>query len=111
MKLGMQVGLVPGHIVLDGDPSPPSQKGGGAPNVWPISDWIKMPLGMKVSLDPGDFVLDGDPAPVDRNDIVFSGDPALPPPPEKKAQTTPTFWPIYIVGKLLDGSRCHLVQR
>ena len=29
MKLGMQIGLVPGHIVLDGDPAPP--KGGTAP--------------------------------------------------------------------------------
>jgi len=31
MKLGMQVGLGPGHIVLDGDPAPPPPKGGGAP--------------------------------------------------------------------------------
>ena len=27
MKLGTQVGLGPGHIVLDGDPAPPSPKG------------------------------------------------------------------------------------
>jgi len=27
MKFGMQVGLVPGHIVLDGDPAPLPQKG------------------------------------------------------------------------------------
>jgi len=27
MKLGMQVGLVPGDIVLDGDPSTPPLKG------------------------------------------------------------------------------------
>jgi len=27
MKLGMQVGLGPGHIVLDGDPAPPPLKG------------------------------------------------------------------------------------
>jgi len=27
MKLGMQVSLDPGHIVLDGDPAPPSPKG------------------------------------------------------------------------------------
>jgi len=26
MKLGMQVGLGPGHIVLDGDPPPPPQR-------------------------------------------------------------------------------------
>jgi len=27
MKLGMEVGLIPGHIVLDGDTAPPSPKG------------------------------------------------------------------------------------
>jgi len=27
MELGVQVGLGPGHIVLDGDPAPPSRKG------------------------------------------------------------------------------------
>ena len=27
MKLGMQVGLGPGHIVLGGDPAPPPQRG------------------------------------------------------------------------------------
>jgi len=32
MKLGMEVGLVPGHIVLDGDSTPLSQKRGAAPN-------------------------------------------------------------------------------
>ena len=32
MKLGVQVGLDPGHIVLDGDPAPPP-----APNFRPIS--------------------------------------------------------------------------
>ena len=49
MKLGMQVGLIPGHIVLDGDPAPLPQK---------------MPLDMEVGLGPGDFVSDGDPAPL-----------------------------------------------
>jgi len=31
MKLGMQVGLGPGHIVLDGDSAPPSPKGAQPP--------------------------------------------------------------------------------
>jgi len=39
MKLGMQVGLAPGHIVLDGDPAPLTQKGHSpqfSPNLlWP----------------------------------------------------------------------------
>jgi len=36
MKLGTQVGLGPGHIVLDSDPAPPPQRG-IAPNFRPIS--------------------------------------------------------------------------
>jgi len=37
MKLGMEVGLGPGHTVLDGDPAPPER--GSAPflNFWPMS--------------------------------------------------------------------------
>jgi len=36
MKLGVQVGLGPSHIVLDGDPAPPP-KGAQPPNFWPMS--------------------------------------------------------------------------
>jgi len=36
MKLGVRVGLGPGHIVIDGDPAPPPPKG-TAPNFRPIS--------------------------------------------------------------------------
>ena len=67
MKLGMQVGLGPAHIVLDGDPALPSPKG-HSPQLsvhiycGKMAAWIKMPLDMEVGLDPGDFVLDGDPA-------------------------------------------------
>jgi len=31
MKLGIQVGLGPGHIVLDEDPGPPPQRGTAPP--------------------------------------------------------------------------------
>jgi len=54
MKLGTQVGLGPSHVVLDGDPAPPPQKGGGAPQFsahvrcGQMAAWIKMPLGMEV---------------------------------------------------------------
>jgi len=48
MKLDMEVGLGPVHIVLDGDPAPPPLKG--------QSRWIKMPLGREVGLGPGDIV-------------------------------------------------------
>jgi len=75
MKLGRRVGLGPGHIVLDGDPSPPPPKR-HSPTQFSayiccsqMAAWIKMPLGMELGLSPGDFVLDGDPAP---------------PPPKKK---------------------------
>jgi len=66
MKLGMQVGFSPGHIVLDGDPPVPSQKGTEPPIfgpclLWPKGFWIKMPLGMEVGLGPGHILLEGDP--------------------------------------------------
>jgi len=37
MPLAREVGLGPSDIVLDGDPAPPPQKGGRAPNFWPMS--------------------------------------------------------------------------
>ena len=68
MKLGIQIGLGPGHIVLDGDPAHPPQKG-TAPTQFTVhiccgqmATWIKIPLGMELCLSPGDFVWDGDPA-------------------------------------------------
>jgi len=36
MKLGTEVGLGPGHIVLDGDPAPPPLKG-QSPQLWSMS--------------------------------------------------------------------------
>jgi len=68
MKLGVQVGLGPGHIALDGDPAPLPQKG-TAPFFAHIccgemAAWINMSLGVELGLDPGDFVLDEDPAPL-----------------------------------------------
>jgi len=37
MKLGVQVGLGPGHIVLDGDPAPPKKGHSSPPNFRPMS--------------------------------------------------------------------------
>ena len=99
MKLGMQVGLDPGHIVLDGDPAPLLQRG-TAPQFSAhiccghMAGWIKMPLGRKVALDPSDIVLDGDHVP----------------PPAKGGRAT-SFRPMSIVAKRLYGSTCHLVWR
>ena len=68
MKLGMQVGLGPGHIVLDGDPAPLPIRGRSSPQFsahvycGQTAGWMKMPLGMEVDLSPGHIVLDEDPA-------------------------------------------------
>jgi len=36
MSLGMELGLSQGDFVLDGAHAPPSPKGGGPPNFWPM---------------------------------------------------------------------------
>jgi len=87
MKLGMQIGLGPGHIVLDGDPAPPPLKGTKPPIFRPIccgqmAGWIKMPRGREIGLSPSDIVLYGDPSP----------------PPQKGAES-PNFRPISVVAK------------
>ena len=89
MKLGMEVGLGPGHMVLDGDPAP-LPKRGTAPMpqfsahvcCGQAAGWIKMPLGMEVGLGPG-------PGP---GDIVLDGDPA----PQKWGHSTPNFGPCLL---------------
>ena len=66
MPLGMEVGLRPGHIVLDGDLAPP--KGHNRPQFsthvycGQMAGWIKMPPGTEVGLGPGHIVLGGDAA-------------------------------------------------
>jgi len=63
MKLGTQVGLGPGHNVLNG--AAHHQQGTQPPIIGmhvrsgQTVGWIKMPLGMEVGLSPGDIVLDG----------------------------------------------------
>jgi len=69
IKLGMQVGLVPNHTVLDGNPGTPPPKG-LSPQVLAhiccgqMARWIKMPLGRKVGLDPRDIMFDDDQLPL-----------------------------------------------
>jgi len=98
MPFGMDVGLSPGDLVLDGDPVPLPKKGGGAPKFsahvycGQRAGRIKMPLGTKVGLSPGDSVLDGNPAPY-----------------PKGGEAPPNFRSTTIVAKRLYGSRCHLV--
>jgi len=51
MTLGIEVGLGPGHIVLDGDPAPPPQTWGTAlPNFRPISIVAKLPDASRCNL-------------------------------------------------------------
>ena len=87
--------------------------------------WIKMALDREVDLGPGDIVLDGNQAPPkgnspppamfglcllwpdsSRSHCVRRGSSS-----PKKGHNTPTFRPMSVVTKRLDGSRCHLVRR
>jgi len=99
IKLGMKVGLGPGHTVLDGDPVPLPQRGTAPPSQFSahiccgqMAAWIKMSLGMELGLGPGDFVRHGDPAPLPKTGLR-------------------NFRSITIVAKRLDASRCHLVWK
>ena len=58
-----------------------------------MAGWIEMPLGRKVGLGPSDILLVRDSAPS-----------------PKRAQSF-IFWPMSIVARWLNGSRCHLVWR
>ena len=93
--LGMEIGLGQGDIVLDGDPAPPPPKGGRAPIFDPCPFW---PNGW---MDQGATWYGGRPRP--RPHSARWG-PSSPPP---KGVTTHNLWPLSIVGKRLDGSRCH----
>jgi len=99
MSLGMEVGLGRGHIVLDGDPAPLFKKEAQLTQFsahvccGQTAGWmIKMLLGAMVGLGPGNIVLDADPAQPSRG------------------TAPPKIWPMSLVAKQLDGSRCHLVR-
>ena len=101
MKLGLQVGLGPGHTVLDGHLAGPYPKGHSPPPQFSthiccclMAGQIKMPLGMEVGLGPGDFVL-WEPEPL----------------PKRGQSPLPNFRPTSIVAKRLDGSRWYLARR
>jgi len=49
MKLGVQVGLGPGHTVLDGEPVPPHKRA-QSPNFRPISVVAKLLDGLRCHL-------------------------------------------------------------
>jgi len=94
MKLGMQVGLGPGHSVLGGDPAPPPPKGHSpSPIFGPYLLRTNGCMDQDVtwygaSLGPGNFVLGEDPAP---------------PSAKGGGAEPPNFRPMFIVAKRLDG--------
>jgi len=116
MKLGMQVGLGPGHTELDGNPTPLPLICYGQ-----VAGWIKIPFGREVGLSPGDIVLAPLPKrgrcpqfsatvccgrmagrtkmPLGReispspSDIMLDGDPTPPPP---KGSGPPIFGPYLL---------------
>jgi len=94
MALGMEVGLGPGHNVLDGDLAPSPKNGTKTPNFGPCllcvyqdTTWYR-----------------GRPQP--RRHCVRCG----PSSPSPKGAQQPNFWPMSIVAKRLDGLRCHLME-
>jgi len=67
MPLGIEVGLGPRHIVLDGDPAPPKgplavHRFSAHVHCGQTPAWTKMPLRTEVGISPGHIVLNGDPA-------------------------------------------------
>jgi len=67
MALGVEVGLGPGYIVLDGDPAALPKKAAEPPICGPSLLWPNGWMHQDAtwyggSPQPGDFVLDGDPA-------------------------------------------------
>jgi len=95
LGMGLEVGLGPGHIVLHGDPTPP--KGAKPPLLGPYLLWRKGWMDQDASNWYGG-------RPLSRPHCVRWGT-QLP----LKRGTAPTFRPMSIVAKRLDGSRCHLV--
>jgi len=102
MKLGMEVGLGPGRIVLDEDPDPP--KGAQPPIFGQVccdqtAVWIKVPLGTEVCLGTG-------------RHCVRCGPSS--PPPKGAQQQPPLFgpcllWPNGRPSHLLLSSCLHFL--
>ena len=113
--LGMELGLGPGDVVLDGDIAniaPLPKKGAESPHFsahvycGQTAGWMKVVLGMDVGLSPGDFVLYGDPVipPEQRGGghIVLDGFPAL----RERRTASPSFRPMSIVATVAHLSYC-----
>jgi len=110
MPLGTDVGLGPGHIVLDGDPAPP--KKGYSPQFsahvccGPTAGLIKMLLWSNGYIDQDVTGYGGRPRP--RPTLCWMG---TDPPPKKKGGTAPIFgqcllWPNGRPSQLLLSTCC-----
>jgi len=102
LKLGIEVGLDPSHIVLDGNPVP-LPKGAQPPIFAPCLLW---PNGW---LDQDGTGYGGRSQP--RRHCVRWGPRS---PSRKRGQSPPpifNFRPTSIVAKRLDGSRCHMIRK
>ena len=99
MKLGMQLGLGPGHIVLDGDPAPPPPKGQSPLIFGPYLLWQNGCMDQDATsygARPWTRRL------CVRWRLSF---------PLKKGHSAPNFRPMSIVAKRLDRQRCCLIRR
>jgi len=98
MPFGMDVGLGPAHILLDGDPAPPPKKGHSSPPVF--GSCLLWPNGW-----------------MDQDETWFGSRPRPWPhcvrwKPSSISPSQPSnYRPMSVVAKRLVGSRCHLVQR
>ena len=99
MALGVEVGLGPGHIVLDGDPAPLPKKGAEPQIFGPILLWPNGWMHQDATWYGG--------RPQPRRLCVRWG----PSPPTQKWGRALNFRPTSVVAKQLHGSRYHLVWR
>jgi len=99
MPLGMEVGLGPGDFVLDVTQLPPPQKKGTAPNFRPMS------VAINGWIDQDATWYGSKPRP--RRRCVRWG----PSSPSLKEAQPPSFRPMFIVAKRLDGWRRHFVPK
>ena len=97
MRLGTEVGVGPGDIVLDGNPAPHPKKGAQPPIFGPC---LLCPNGW---MDQDTTWYGGRPQP--RRQCVTRG-PSFPPLIGAQPRN---FRPISVVAKRLGGLRCHLV--
>ena len=123
MKLGTEVGLGPGHIVLDGDPAHPAQKGHSSPNLWPMSvktKWLggsRCHLACRQASVQATLCYIGTQLPPKRpqppifgqcllwrNGCLYHGDLA----PHRKGHSSPLFSAHVYCGQTPQGSRMPL---